>query len=106
MKTANSGYLTRSLVDVAQDCIVRQHDCGTDRGITADVAVNDGEVVQSLAERVLGRVAADDIVVPLTGEVLVARGELIDERRADLINQSGVASARIRSPLTLSLIHI
>ena len=97
LKTANSGYLTRRLVDVAQDCIVRSHDCGTDRGITADVAVNDGEVVQSLAERVLGRVAADDIVVPLTGEVLVARGELIDERRADAIHNAGVASARIRS---------
>ena len=63
-------------------------------------AVNDGEVVQSLAERVLGRVAADDIIVPLTGEVLVARGELIDERRADLIHQAGVTTSRIRSPLT------
>ena len=100
LKTANSGYLTRRLVDVAQDCIVRSHDCGTDRGITADVAVNDGEVMQSLAERVLGRVAADDILVPGTMEVIVARGELIDERRADLIHQAGVASARIRSPLT------
>ncbi len=100
LKTANSGYLTRRLVDVAQDCIVRSHDCGTDNAITADVAVNDGEVVQSLAERVLGRVAADDICVPGTTEVIVARGELIDERRADLINQAAVASARIRSPLT------
>jgi DNA-directed RNA polymerase subunit beta' len=100
LKTANSGYLTRRLVDVAQDCIVRSHDCGTERAITADVAVNDGEVVQSLAERVLGRVAADDIVVVATGEVLVARGELIDERRADLIHQAGILSARIRSPLT------
>ena len=100
LKTANSGYLTRRLVDVAQDCIVRSHDCGTERGITADVAVNDGEVVQSLAERVLGRVAADDIVVPATGEVVVARGELIDERRADLIHQAGIVTARIRSPLT------
>ena len=100
LKTANSGYLTRRLVDVAQDCIVRSHDCGTDRGITADVAVNDGEVVQTLAERVLGRVAADDIMVPGTTDVIVARGELIDERRADLIHQAGVASARIRSPLT------
>ncbi|MGL5012486.1 MAG: DNA-directed RNA polymerase subunit beta', partial [Paracoccaceae bacterium] len=100
LKTANSGYLTRRLVDVAQDCIVRMHDCGTDRGITADVAVNDGEVVQTLAERVLGRVAADPILVPGTDEVIVDRGELIDERRADLINQAGVASARIRSPLT------
>ena len=100
LKTANSGYLTRRLVDVAQDCIVRSHDCGTDNAITADVAVNDGEVVQSLSERVLGRVAADDICVPGTTEVIVARGELIDERRADLIHQAGVASARIRSPLT------
>ncbi len=100
LKTANSGYLTRRLVDVAQDCIIRSHDCGTDKAITADVAVNDGEVVQSLAERVLGRVAADDICVPGTTEVIVPRGQLIDERLADLISQAAVASARIRSPLT------
>ena len=100
LKTANSGYLTRRLVDVAQDCIIRVHDCGTDRAITAEPAVNDGEVVQSLAERVLGRVAAEDILVPGTDEVIVAHGELIDERRADLIHANGVQSARIRSPLT------
>ncbi|MBU9697174.1 DNA-directed RNA polymerase subunit beta' [Rhodobacteraceae bacterium HSP-20] len=100
LKTANSGYLTRRLVDVAQDCIVRSNDCGTERAITAEAAVNDGEVVQSLAERVLGRVAADDILVPGTDEVIVARGELIDERKADAIDQAGVASCRIRSPLT------
>ncbi|MDG1281656.1 MAG: DNA-directed RNA polymerase subunit beta', partial [Pseudorhodobacter sp.] len=100
LKTANSGYLTRRLVDVAQDCIVRSHDCGTENSITASAAVNDGEVVSSLAERVLGRVAAEDILVPGQDEVIVARGELIDERRADLIDQAGVASARIRSPLT------
>ena len=62
LKTANSGYLTRRLVDVAQDCIVRMHDCGTENAITAEAAVNDGEVVATLAERVLGRVAADDIL--------------------------------------------
>ncbi len=100
LKTANSGYLTRRLVDVAQDCIVRQHDCGTDRAITAEAAVNDGEVVSSLAERVLGRVSADDVLRPGTDEVLVAAGELIDERRADLIDVAGVAKMRIRSPLT------
>ncbi|MDN5787399.1 DNA-directed RNA polymerase subunit beta' [Pseudorhodobacter sp.] len=100
LKTANSGYLTRRLVDVAQDCIVRAHDCGTENSITASAAVNDGEVVSSLAERVLGRVAAEDILVPGKDEVIVARGELIDERTADLIDQAGVASARIRSPLT------
>ncbi|WP_022705587.1 DNA-directed RNA polymerase subunit beta' [Pseudorhodobacter ferrugineus] len=100
LKTANSGYLTRRLVDVAQDCIIRAHDCGTENSITASAAVNDGEVVSSLAERVLGRVAAEDILVPGQDEVIVARGELIDERKADLIDQAGVASARIRSPLT------
>jgi DNA-directed RNA polymerase subunit beta' len=100
LKTANSGYLTRRLVDVAQDCIIRAHDCGTENSITATAAVNDGEVVSSLAERVLGRVAAEDILVPGQDEVIVARGELIDERKADLVDQAGVASARIRSPLT------
>jgi DNA-directed RNA polymerase subunit beta' len=100
LKTANSGYLTRRLVDVAQDCIVRAPDCGTERAITAEAAVNDGEVVQSLAERVLGRVAADDILVPGTDEVIVARGELIDERKADAIDVAAVQVARIRSPLT------
>jgi DNA-directed RNA polymerase subunit beta' len=100
LKTANSGYLTRRLVDVAQDCIVRSDDCGTDQAITATTATKDGEVVSTLAERVLGRVAAEDIVVPGTTDIIVALGELIDERRADAIHQNGVQSARIRSPLT------
>ncbi len=100
LKTANSGYLTRRLVDVAQDCIIRQRDCGTDLAITASAAVNDGEVVSSLAERILGRVSADDVMKPGTDEVLVARGELIDERKADAVDSAGVASMRIRSPLT------
>ncbi|WP_101069234.1 DNA-directed RNA polymerase subunit beta' [Roseovarius salinarum] len=100
LKTANSGYLTRRLVDVAQDCIVREHDCGTDRAITVEAAVNDGEVVATLGERVLGRVAADEIVNPTTQEVLVSEGELIDERTADAIEEAAVQSARIRSPLT------
>jgi DNA-directed RNA polymerase subunit beta' len=100
LKTANSGYLTRRLVDVAQDCIVRLHDCGTDRAITAQAAVNDGEVVASLAERILGRVNADDILKPGTDEVLVRAGQLIDERMSDMIEESGVATMRIRSPLT------
>ncbi|NDR57872.1 DNA-directed RNA polymerase subunit beta' [Aliiruegeria sabulilitoris] len=100
LKTANSGYLTRRLVDVAQDCIIREHDCGTEKAITAEPAVNDGEVVASLGERVLGRVAADDILRPGTDEVIVAKNELIDERKADEIEQSGLASIRMRSPLT------
>ncbi|MBJ3764016.1 DNA-directed RNA polymerase subunit beta' [Maribius pontilimi] len=100
LKTANSGYLTRRLVDVAQDCIVRMHDCGTERAVTAKAAVNDGEVVASLGERVLGRVAAEDLLRPGTDEVMVAEGELIDERKADMVEESGLAEARLRSPLT------
>jgi DNA-directed RNA polymerase subunit beta' len=100
LKTANSGYLTRRLVDVAQDCIVRMYDCGTEKAITAETAVNDGEVVLSLAERLLGRVAAEDLLKPGTNEVLVAHGELIDERLADAVDVAGLQVARIRSPLT------
>ncbi len=100
LKTANSGYLTRRLVDVAQDCIVRMKDCGTDNSITAEAAVNDGEVVASLAERILGRVAAEDVLKPGTDEVLLARNELIDERKADAVETAGIAALRIRSPLT------
>jgi len=100
LKTANSGYLTRRLVDVAQDCIVRTHDCGTENAITAEAAVNDGEVVASLAERLLGRVSAEDAVKPGTDEIVVRRNELIDEHKADAIEAAGIAQLRIRSPLT------
>ena len=101
MKTANSGYLTRRLVDVAQDCIVREHDCGTELAVTIEAAVNDGDVVASLGERALGRVSADDVMVPGTeDELLVAAGTLIDERKADEIEESGLATMRVRSPLT------
>ncbi|MEO9514553.1 MAG: DNA-directed RNA polymerase subunit beta' [Paracoccaceae bacterium] len=100
LKTANSGYLTRRLVDVAQDCIVRMVDCGTEAAITAEAAVNDGEVVASLGERILGRVTADDVMRPGTDEVVAAAGTLIDERMADAIEEAGVLSMRIRSPLT------
>ncbi|MCC1481148.1 DNA-directed RNA polymerase subunit beta' [Roseibaca sp. Y0-43] len=100
LKTANSGYLTRRLVDVAQDCIVRMEDCGTDLFITAQAAVNDGEIIASLSERILGRVAAEDVLDPASGEVLVARNALIDERDADAIEAAGIATVKIRSPLT------
>ena len=100
LKTANSGYLTRRLVDVAQDCIIREHDCGTEKAITASAAVNDGEVISPLSERILGRTAAEDVLVPGSDEVIVSQGELIDERRADEIEQAGIQSVRIRSALT------
>ncbi len=100
LKTANSGYLTRRLVDVAQDCIIREHDCGTERSITAEAAVNDGEIVASLSERILGRVAAEDVLDPVSGEVIVSQNELIDERKADAVEGAGIASMQMRSPLT------
>ncbi len=100
LKTANSGYLTRRLVDVAQDCIVRINDCGTENAITAEAAINDGEIVASIGERVLGRVAAEDALRPGTDEVIVAKGELIDERKADMIETAALQHVRIRSPLT------
>ena len=100
LKTANSGYLTRRLVDVAQDCIVRMHDCGTEKTIHAEPAVNDGEIVSSISERILGRVAGEDILRPGTDEVLVAKGQLIDERMADGVEAAGVISLQMRSPLT------
>ena len=100
LKTANSGYLTRRLVDVAQDCIVLMHDCGTEKFINVEAAITDGVIVAPLSERLLGRVAADDIVKPGTTELIVSKGQLIDERMADLIDDVGLQSARIRSPLT------
>ncbi|MHA3915135.1 DNA-directed RNA polymerase subunit beta' [Halovulum sp. GXIMD14793] len=100
LKTANSGYLTRRLVDVAQDCIVKMDDCGTDKSITARAAVNDGEVVASLSERILGRVVAEDVLRPGTDEVLAKRGDLLDERLSEEIEAAGVVTMQIRSPLT------
>jgi len=100
LKTANSGYLTRRLVDVAQDCIVKEEDCGTDRSITARAAISDGEVVASLSERILGRVAAEDVLDPKTQEVIFKRGDLIEERDADMIEAAAVLEMQIRSPLT------
>jgi hypothetical protein len=100
LKTANSGYLTRRLVDVAQDCIVKIDDCGTDRHITTRAAINDGEVVSPLSERILGRVAAEDVLDPKTQEVIHKRNDLIEERDADRIEVAGVLEVKIRSPLT------
>ena len=100
LKTANSGYLTRRLVDVAQDCIIKIDDCGTDTSITAEAAINDGEVVSSLSERILGRVLAEDVADPETGEIIAKRNDMLDERTADRIDDAGIIHVRIRSPLT------
>ena len=100
LKTANSGYLTRRLVDVAQDAIIVEDDCGTTDGITVKAVIEGGEVISPLGERILGRTAAIDVKDPLTGEVLVGAGELIDEALVDKVEQAGIDSVLIRSVLT------
>ncbi len=100
LKTANSGYLTRRLVDVAQDCIIIEEDCGTERGLTMRAVVDGGDVIEPLSERVLGRSALDDIVDPLSGAVIVKAGDLIDEVGVELIDKAGIEELRIRSVLT------
>ncbi|MGE3936906.1 MAG: DNA-directed RNA polymerase subunit beta', partial [Rhodospirillaceae bacterium] len=100
LKTANSGYLTRRLVDVAQDCTVIEEDCGTTRGLTIRSVVEGGNVIESLAERALGRTAATDVIDPLSGNVLVSAGELMDEAIVEMIDRAGVESVQIRSVLT------
>jgi DNA-directed RNA polymerase subunit beta' len=100
LKTANSGYLPRRLVDVAQDAIITENDCGTDGGLTVKAVVEGGEVISPLSERILGRVAAEDVTDPLTGKVLVANSEMIEEREVDIIEKAGLQSVRIRSVLT------
>ncbi|PPC99990.1 MAG: DNA-directed RNA polymerase subunit beta' [Hyphomicrobium sp.] len=100
LKTANSGYLTRRLVDVAQDAIISEEDCGTEGGINIQAVVDAGQVIVTLAARALGRTAAEDIKHPVTGEVLVENGELIEERHAEAIIKSELQEVRIRSVLT------
>lgn len=103
LKTANSGYLTRRLVDVAQDIIVITKDCGTLNGITATALVQSGEIIESLGERVLGRVSAEDVVDPYSGETLIARNALIDEEAVERIENTGIERVEIRSVLTCEL---
>jgi DNA-directed RNA polymerase subunit beta' len=100
LKTANSGYLTRRLVDVAQDCIIVQDDCGTERGLTVRAVMDGGDVVSSLSERILGRTTAEDVLDPTTNQLLVARNSLIEEAEAERIEKAGVESLKIRSVLT------
>jgi DNA-directed RNA polymerase subunit beta' len=103
LKTANSGYLTRRLVDVAQDAIIVATDCGTERGLTMEPIVDAGQIVASIGQRVLGRTAADDINHPLTGDLIAAKGTLLEEKHVDIIEEARIQSIRIRSPLTCDM---
>jgi DNA-directed RNA polymerase subunit beta' len=100
LKTANSGYLTRRLVDVAQDAIISEIDCGTDGGLNVQAVVDAGNIIVSLAARILGRTAAEDVTNPATGEVIVASGELIEEKHGEAIEKAQIQEVRIRSVLT------
>ncbi|MEJ5366607.1 MAG: DNA-directed RNA polymerase subunit beta' [Desulfosoma sp.] len=105
LKTANSGYLTRRLVDVSQDVIITEDDCGTMDGIMAEALLEAGEIIQRLGERILGRVALEDIVDPVTGDVLVPAGEEIDEEGVKRIEDAGIEKVPIRSILTCQSRH-
>jgi DNA-directed RNA polymerase subunit beta' len=100
LKTADSGYLTRRLVDVAQDVIVSEHDCGTLRGVWAEAIIRNGEEVESLRDRIVGCTSLDDIIDPVDGTTIVSANTEIDEDLAGQVQLSGLQKIRIRSALT------
>ncbi len=100
LKTANSGYLTRRLVDVAQDCVIIEQDCGTDAGLTMTAVIEGGDVVVPLSERLLGRTTSEDVVDPLSGDKLLKKGELMTEPLVEQIETAGIETVKIRSVLT------
>ena len=100
LKTANSGYLTRRLVDVAQDLVVTEEDCGTSNGLVLTPLIEGGDVVEPLRERVLGRVVADSLLQPGGAGIAVEKGTLLDEWWVDRIEQLGIDEVRVRSPIT------
>nr|WP_252736692.1 MULTISPECIES: DNA-directed RNA polymerase subunit beta' [unclassified Psychrosphaera] len=100
LKTANSGYLTRRLVDVGQDLVINETDCGTTEGITMKPLIEGGDVVEPLRERVLGRVTLTDVTIPKSNEVLVEAGTMLDEKLCDLLEQHSVDEVEVRSIIT------
>ena len=105
LKTANSGYLTRRLADVAQDCAVMEYDCGTMLGIEVEPLMEGGEVIQRISERILGRTALEDILDPFTDEVLIEAGQEIDENGVQLVEDANIANVKIRSVLTCKTLN-
>jgi DNA-directed RNA polymerase subunit beta' len=105
LRTADSGYLTRRLVDVAQDVIVREEDCGTENGITLREIKVDGELVENLYDRLVGRFALNDVVHPVTGDIIVEANHEIDEEKAEQIVNAGITEVEVRSVLTCDTRH-
>ena len=103
LKTANSGYLTRRLVDVANDCIITAEDCGTKHGVTVQAEIDGGQVVSSLAERILGRTTAEDVRNPDTGEIIIKRDREVTEDIAESVEEAHVQRVRVRSVLSCEL---
>lgn len=100
LKTSDAGYLTRRLVDIAQEVIITEEDCGTTRGITITPIIKDGRVIKTLAERIVSKTALIDIHDPRTGELIVAANEVIDEEKARKIEEAGITEVKVRSVLT------
>jgi DNA-directed RNA polymerase subunit beta' len=100
LKTANSGYLTRRLVDVAQDCVITEEDCGSVDGIWVSSLMEGGEIIQRVGDRILGRTVLDDVYDPITNELLISANELIDEEKVEIIERAGLERVKIRSILT------
>ncbi|MBK7647957.1 MAG: DNA-directed RNA polymerase subunit beta' [Betaproteobacteria bacterium] len=100
LKTANSGYLTRRLVDVTQDLVITEDDCGTRNGFVVKALVEGGEVIEALRERILGRVVVDDLIDPETQESVIFAGTMLDEDLVDLIDKLGIDEVKVRTPLT------
>lgn len=100
LKTANSGYLTRRLVDVAQDVVVREDDCGTANYLIMKPLIEGGDIIESLYERVLGRVTAEEVIDPVTGEVIIEKNILLDEGLVALLEKHNIDQIKVRSPIT------
>lgn len=105
LKTANSGYLTRRLVDVAQDLVVNEQDCGTEDGLEMRPHIEGGDVVEPLRERVLGRVLIEEVMSPKTGELLFPKNTLLDEDKVDTLDRHSVDRIHVRSPITCAAQH-
>ena len=105
LKTANSGYLTRRLVDVAQDVVVRELDCGTKNHIVMKPLIEGGDVVESLHERVLGRVTAEEVIDPISGEELISANTLLDEAQVETIEKYNIEQVKVRSPITCETLY-